>query len=141
MSKQRTGSDRYLVAAGGNTGTGVIATPIALNASGYDRVLFSIARGAEVGGTKGTFAASVYESSATGGSYALRSGSLGTSGTAFENTVLLIEINVAGATPFLKLYGTATTSGTGAIPIVAQAQLYRGSRLLPPSPDIAVISA
>ena len=141
MAKQRTASDRYLVAAGGNTGTGVISTPIAIDANGYDRVLFAIARGPEVGGTKGEVSASVYESATSGGSYVLRAGSLGTSGTSKESTVLLIEVDVAGATPFFKLYGTATTGGTGAIPIVATAQLYRGTRVLPPSPDIAVINA
>ena len=142
MAKQRTATDRFLIGGGGSTGTGAIwATQIVIDASTYDRVLFCCSRGAEVGGTKGEFSASVYSSATSGGSYTLIAGSLGTSGTDKTNTALLLEILVPAAQPFLKIYGTATTSGTAAIPVVAVAQLYKGSRINPPTHDIAVINA
>jgi hypothetical protein len=141
MAHLRTASDRYIVGGAGSTGTGAIWTPIAINATGYDKALACIVRGAEAGGTKGTVTGSVYESATSGGTYALRTGSLGTSGTSSTATCLLIEIAVAAATPFLKIYGTASTTGTGAIPVAAVAELYRGSRILPPSADITVVSA
>ena len=129
------------MAFGGSTGTGVIATPIAVNASGYDKAMFICGRGAEAGATKGAFSASVYSSASSGGSYTLISGSLGTSGTGNTNTALLIDIAVPAAQPFLKCYGTSTTSGTSAIPVVAVAELYRGSRINPPTADITVLEA
>ncbi len=142
MAHLRTASDRYISGGAGSTGTGAIWTPIAINATGYDKALICISRGAEAGvAAQGTVTGSVYESSASGGSYALRSGSLGTSGTSTTATCLLIEIAVAAATPFLKVYGTASTTGTAAIPVAATAELYRGSRILPPTHDITVISA
>ena len=141
MAKQRTASDKYVIAGGGFDGTGAIWTPVAVDASGgYDKALFICGRGAELG-TGSQFSASVYESATTGGTYALRSGSLGTSAVTKPDTALLIEIAVAAATPFLKLHGTASTTGTASIPVVAVAQLYRGTRTLPPSPSITVISA
>lgn len=141
MAKQRTASDRYVIAGGGFDGTGAIWTPIAVDASGgYDKALFVCARGAQLG-TGGEFSASVYESDATGGTYTLRSGSLGTSNVTKPDTALLIEIAVDGTKPFLKLHGTASTTGTASIPVVAVAELYRGTRTLPPTPDITVISA
>ncbi len=142
MAHQRTASDRYVSGGAGSTGTGALWTAIAINATGYDRALVCLTRGAEAGAAAaGTVTGSVYESATSGGSYVLRSGSLGTSGTTATATCLFIEIAVAAATPFLKVYGTASTTGTAAIPVAATAELYRGSRILPPSPDVTVISA
>ena len=141
MAQQRTATDSYVIAGGGFTGTGALWTPVAVDASGgFDKALFICARGAQLG-TGGSFSASVYESATTGGTYALRSGSLGTSTVTGPDTALLIEVAVTGATPFLKLYGTAATTGTASIPVVATAQLYRGTRTFPPTPDITVIDA
>ncbi len=128
------------VAGGLGTGTGSW-TPIAVNAKGFDKVLFSAGRGAEAGATKGQFSTAVYDATATGGSYVVIAGSYGTSGTAKTNTAVLTEILVDPARPFLKMYGTSSTSGTSLIPVVAVALLYRGTRTLPPSQDITVISA
>ena len=141
MPKQRTSTDRFLIGGGGNTGTGGLYTPIALDCSTYDRVLVCIARGNHTGATKGTITGSVYSAATTGGSYTLISGSLGTSGTDKSDTALLLEIDVPADSPFLKIYGTAATTGTDSIPVVAVAILYRGSRINPPTPDITVINA
>ena len=78
------------IAGGGSTGTGAIWTPIAVDCSGYDRAEVVVARGAQAGATKGNVYASVYESTATGGTYAVISGSNGTAGTAKSNMALLI---------------------------------------------------
>lgn len=131
----------WKVAGGGSSGTGALWTPIAVNAGGYDRAAVVLGRGAEAGATKGQFSASVYESASSGGTYTLISGSLGTSGTGSTNKALILDIAVDGTKPFLKIYGTASTSGTSAIPVVGVVSLYRGSRILPPGQDIAVINA
>ena len=131
----------FKTAGGGSTGTGAIATPIEIDARGYDKALMICDRGAEAGGTKGQFSASIYAASASGGTYALVSVSLGTSGTASTNKPLLIDLKIPATTPFLKVYGTASTTGTSAIPVVITAALYRGSRILPPSQDITPILA
>ena len=131
----------YKIAGGGSTGTGAIATPIEIDARNYDRAMFICARGAEAGGTKGQFSASVYAAASSGGTYSLITGSLGTSGTASTNKALLIDVAVPVASNFLKIYGTASTTGTSAIPVVITAELYRGSRIKPPSQDITVVYA
>ena len=135
-------SQDILVKVAGSLLTGTASfTPIAIDAKGFDKVLFEAGRGAEAGTTKGQFSTSVYDSDATGGTYALISGSLGTSGTAYTNTALLTEILVDPTKPFLKMYGTSSTTGTSAFAVVALANLYRGTRTLPPSQSITVISA
>jgi hypothetical protein len=135
-------SQDILVKVAGGLGTGTGSwTPVEVNASGFDKVLFSAGRGAEAGATKGQFSTSVYDSATTAGTYALIAGSLGTSGTSDTNKALLTEILVDPAKPFLKMYGTSSTTGSSLIPVVAVALLYRGSRTLPPSQDITVISA
>ncbi len=135
-------SQDILVKVAGSLLTGTASfTPIAVDASGFDQVLFSSGRGASAGTTKGQFSTSVYDSATTGGTYALISGSLGTSGTSSTNTALLTEILVDPTKPFLKIYGTSSTTGTAAFPVVAVANLYRGTRTLPPSQDVTVISA
>jgi hypothetical protein len=60
-------------------------------------------------------------------------------GTAYANKVLLIEMGIDPTKPFLKVYGTATTTGTAHVVVVAAVRLYRGSRSLPPTQDIATV--
>lgn len=135
-------SQDILVKVAGGLGTGTGSwTAIEIDARGFDKVLYSAGRGAEVGATKGQFSTSVYDSATASGTYALISGSLGTSGTSSTNKALLTEILVDPTKPFLKMYGTSSTTGTSLIPVVAVANLYRGTRTLPPSQDITVISA
>ena len=131
------------IAGGGSTGTGAIWTPIAVDCSGYDRAEVVVARGAQAGATKGNVYASVYESTATGGTYAVISGSNGTAGTAKSNMAILIDVALDPTKPFLKVYGTSTAAsgGTSAIPVVASVHMYRGSRSLPPTQDINAILA
>lgn len=130
----------FKVAGGLGTGTGSW-TPVEIDARGFDKVCFVAGRGAEAGTTKGQFSTSVYDAGTSGGTYALIAGSLGTSGTSSTNKPLLTEILVDPAKPFLKMYGTSSTTGTSLIPVVAVANLYRGSRTLPPSQDLTVVSA
>ena len=134
-------SQDILVKVAGGIGSGTASwVPVEVDASGYSKVLFSAGRGAEAGATKGQFSTSVYDSATTGGTYALIASSEGTSGTAYTNTAVLTEVLVDPTKPFLKMYGTSSTTGTSLIPIVAVALLYRGTRTLPPSQDITVIS-
>ena len=109
-----------------SAGTGAI-TPVAVDASaGFDRAQFILALGAF--GTNGGVDCEITESATAGGTYTLISSSGMTAVTAAAaNTLVIIDVPVNTAKPYLKLRGTVSTA---AVALSAVCNVYNGTRNL-----------
>src|SRR3990172_22616 len=118
------------VATGGNV------TPIAVNGSGFDRIAIFCQKGTQTGATKNTIRLTVYKSAATGGTYTKVTASDGTMASTASNKIgLIIDAAIDPDKPFVKVYGTGGGLGTSVMIVALHAQLYRGSRSLPPTQE------
>jgi len=116
--------------------TGAAVTPIAVNCTGFDRIGVFATHGAQTGATKNTIRLTVYKSAATGGSYTKVTASDGTMASTASNKIgLIIDAAVDPDKPFVKVYGTGGGLGTSVMIVALHAELYRGSRSLPPTQE------
>ena len=116
--------------------TGASVTPIAVDGRGFDRIGIFATHGAQTGATKNTIRLTVYKSAATGGSYTKVTASDGTMASTASNKIgLIIDASIDPAKPFMKVYGTGGGLGTSVMIVALHAQLYKGSRSLPPTQE------
>lgn len=110
----------------GSKNTGAV-TAVAVDASGgYDRAQFLIALGSF--GTNAGFDCEITESAASGGTYTLIASSGITAVTAASaNKLVIVDVPVNSAKPYLKLRGTVTTA---AVNLASICNVYNGTRVL-----------
>lgn len=112
--------------APGSKSVGAVTAVVVDASSGYDRAQFVISLGAF--GTNAQFDAEVTESPSSGGTYTLISSSGITAVTAAAaNKLIIVDVPVNSAKPYLKLRGTVATA---AVDIGAVCNAYNGSRSL-----------
>ena len=116
--------------------TGASVTPIEVNGTGFDRIGIFATHGAQAGATKNTIRLTVYKASATGGTFSKVTASDGTMASTASNKIgLIIDAAIAPDKPFMKVYGTGGGLGTSVMIVALHAQLYKGSRSLPPTQE------
>ena len=116
--------------------TGAAVTPIVVNGSGFDRIGIFATHGAQAGATKNTIRLTVYKSATSGGVYTKVTASDGTMASTASNKIgLIIDAAIDPDKPFMKVYGTGGGLGTSGMIVALHAQLYRGSRSLPPTQE------
>lgn len=111
-----------------------------VNATGYDKALFLAHIKNTAGATLNSATFEIQQAGTTGGTYAVTTAT-GTIGTSGQGKVLAIDFTVAGDKPFLKLRGTAGSTGSGTIVVAAVCVLYRGSGSYPKAQDLAATLA
>lgn len=108
-----------VVPSAGAAGT---MTAIAVDGTGYDRVMFILTTGAATSGATGTF--KITSSAATGGTYTDVSGAALTNLADTDGSKqFVVDMPVAAAKPFFKVAGTTVTQPIANSTI---AILYRG---------------
>jgi len=106
-----------------SAGTAGAMTAVAVDGTGYDRVMFVLTTGAATAGSSGTF--KITSSATTGGSYADVSGAALTDLTDADGSKhFVVDMPVAKAKAFFKVAGTTVTQPIANSTI---AILYRGS--------------
>jgi hypothetical protein len=121
-----------LLAAPASVATGAAVTPIEVNANGFDRLAILVGKNNPTGATKNTVRVTLYNATATGGTFAKVTASDGTFAAASVNKVgIVVDASIDPARPFYKVYGTGGGLGTAAIVVAMIGCLYKGSRSLP----------
>ena len=107
-----------------SAGSAGAMTAVAVDGTGYDRVLFVLSTGAATAGATGTF--KITSSATTGGSYTdVSSAALTNLADTDGSKNFVIDMPIASAKPFFKVAGTTVTQPIANSTI---AILYRGSK-------------
>ena len=126
LSDQTLISEAVAVSGGVNAGLPIVGTLI--NATGYSRARFIFSLASKAGTGSLSTGLGVWQASTSGATFALIAGASAaavTSGliSAGGNNQIIIEVPVAGATPWLQLSGSINQTGAAHSAIV---ELYGG---------------
>lgn len=129
MLKLKDGIETVIAVPAKNHSTGAITVSAVDASGGYGRARITMVFGAF--GSNAGISLSVTEGVTAGATFTVISGSAASLVTGSgANKVLVIDVPVSNAKPFLKVKGTA---GTSTVLMGAVADLYNGTRLMPPA--------